>query len=264
MVSTQCLHCVIHAFETSGYQKWGQEIVSTQFPHCVLHAFERPQGTRSEAEGVSQLNFRIGFYTPLSGLRVPEVRPRDCLNSISALCSTRLWATSGYWKIGPAPHDARLVAAHLPHSVCWLQACYAALLLCRWSTLATSEWWWADVGHRMRDTFAVPLLHCAIPWLCQRSLESVRNYWNAAFVLLFISICNDMGVILCHPELLEYSTCIALLAYVTIWESFYVIRNYWHTAFVLLFISICSDMGVISCHPELLEYSVCIAFYYHI
>ena len=71
MVSTQCLHCVLHAFETSGYQKWGQEIVSTQFPHCVLHAFERPQGTISEAEGLSQLNVCIVFYTPLSNLRVP-------------------------------------------------------------------------------------------------------------------------------------------------------------------------------------------------
>ena len=38
----------------------------------------------------------------------------------------------------------------------------------------------------------------------------IRNYWNTASVLLFTSICNDMGVILCHPELLEYSVCIAV------------------------------------------------------
>ena len=31
----------------------------------------------------------------------------------------------------------------------------------------------ADAGHGMSDTSAVPLLHCAIPWLCQWSLESV-------------------------------------------------------------------------------------------
>ena len=41
------------------------------------------------------------------------------------------------------------------------------------------------------------------------SLYVIRNYWNTAFVLLFTSICNDMGVISCHPELLEYSVCIA-------------------------------------------------------
>ena len=52
-----------------------------------------------------------------------------------------------------------------------------------------------------------------------------------------------------------------LLAYVTIWESFYVIRSYWNTAFVLLFASMCNDMGVILCHPELLEFTVCIVFY---
>jgi len=48
---------------TSGYHKWVRGIVSTQFPHWVLHAFERPQGTISEAEGMSQLNFRIGSIT---------------------------------------------------------------------------------------------------------------------------------------------------------------------------------------------------------
>ena len=47
-------------------------------------------GVTSEAEGLSQLNFHIGFYMPLSDLRVPQVRPRDCLNSISALGFTRL------------------------------------------------------------------------------------------------------------------------------------------------------------------------------
>jgi len=57
---------------TSGYQKWGQGIVSTQFLHWVLHAFGRPQGTTSEAKGLSQLNFCMRF--------------------------TRLWATSGYHK----------------------------------------------------------------------------------------------------------------------------------------------------------------------
>jgi hypothetical protein len=37
----------------------------------------------------------------------------------------------------------------------------------------------------------------------------IRNYWNTAFVLFVTSICNDLGVILCHPELLKYSVCIA-------------------------------------------------------
>jgi hypothetical protein len=42
------------------------------------------------------------------------------------------------------------------------------------------------------------------------SFYVIWNYWNPAFVLFFTSICNDMGVILCHPELLEYSVCIAV------------------------------------------------------
>ena len=90
---------------------------------------------------------------------------------------------------------------------------------------------------------------CAIPWLCQWSLESfymtiwesfyvIRNNWNAAFVLIFISISKDMG-------------------------SFYVIRNYWNAAFVSIFTSICNDMGVILCHGELLECSVCLDIYKH-
>ena len=40
------------------------------------------------------------------------------------------------------------------------------------------------------------------------SFHVIRDYWNAAFAFVFISICNDMGVMLCHPELLEYSVCI--------------------------------------------------------
>ena len=40
------------------------------------------------------------------------------------------------------------------------------------------------------------------------SFYVIRNYWNAAFVSIFTSICKDMGVILCHPELLECSVCL--------------------------------------------------------
>ena len=50
------------------------------------------------------------------------------------------------------------------------------------------------------------------------SFYVMGNYWNAAFVSIFISICKDMGVILCHPEFLECSVC-------------------------LEFIGICKDMG---------------------
>ena len=42
------------------------------------------------------------------------------------------------------------------------------------------------------------------------SFYVIRNYWNAAFVSIFTSICNDMGVILCHPELLECSVCLEI------------------------------------------------------
>ena len=52
-----------------------------------------------------------------------------------------------------------------------------------------------------------------------------------------------------------------LLAYVTMWESFYVIRDYWNAVFAFVFTSIRNDVGVMSCHPGLLECSVCIVFY---
>ena len=38
----------------------------------------------------------------------------------------------------------------------------------------------------------------------------IRDYWNAVFALVFTSICNDVGVISCHPGLLECSVCIGL------------------------------------------------------
>ena len=40
------------------------------------------------------------------------------------------------------------------------------------------------------------------------SFYVISNYWNAVFVSIFTSICNNMGVISCHPELLECSVCL--------------------------------------------------------
>ena len=40
------------------------------------------------------------------------------------------------------------------------------------------------------------------------SFYVIRNCLNAAFVSIFTSICKDMGVILCHPELSECSVCL--------------------------------------------------------
>ena len=40
------------------------------------------------------------------------------------------------------------------------------------------------------------------------SVHVIRNDWNAAFVSIFTSICKDMGVFVCHPELLECSACL--------------------------------------------------------
>ena len=40
------------------------------------------------------------------------------------------------------------------------------------------------------------------------SFHVIRDYWNAAFALVFASMCNDVGVILCHPGLLECSACV--------------------------------------------------------
>ena len=39
------------------------------------------------------------------------------------------------------------------------------------------------------------------------SFHVIRDYWNAAFAFAFASICNDAGVISCHPGLLECSVC---------------------------------------------------------
>ena len=48
-----------------------QRASPTQCVYCVLHAFERPRGTISEAEGLSQLNDCIVFCTQLSDNMVP-------------------------------------------------------------------------------------------------------------------------------------------------------------------------------------------------
>ena len=49
-------------------------------------------------------------------------------------------------------------------------------------------------------------------------IQANQDYWNAACVLIFTSICNDPG-------------------------SYYVNQDYWNAAFVLIFISICNDLG---------------------
>ena len=53
-------------------------------------------------------------------------------------------------------------------------------------------------------------LHCfLLAYVTIReSLYVIRDYWNAVFALVSTSICNDVGVILCHPGLLECSICI--------------------------------------------------------
>ena len=66
----------------------------------------------------------------------------------------------------------------------------------------------------------------------------IRNYWNAAFVLIFASICKDMGVIVCHPELLECSVCLDIYKHML-------------------------GYGIILGHPELLECTVCLDIYKH-
>ena len=99
IVSSQCLYCVLHSFErpgyheclvfvlccernwaTPGYHKWGRVIVSTRCLYCV--------------------------YMQSSDTRAPQVRLRDCLNSMFVVnsifvsCVTRIWATPGYHKWG--------------------------------------------------------------------------------------------------------------------------------------------------------------------
>ena len=86
----------------------------------------------------------------------------------------------------------------------------------------------------------------------------IRNYWNAAFVLIFTSTCKNMGS---FYVIRNYWNAAFVLIFASICKdvgSFRVIRNYWDVAFVSKFTSICNDMGVISCHPELLECSVCL------
>ena len=94
--------CFARIWVSSGYRKWGRRIVSTQCFGCLDSMFALcftriwvNQGAMGEAEFLSQLNVCIVFYTHLSDARVPQVMPRDCLNSMFVLCFTRIWATPG-------------------------------------------------------------------------------------------------------------------------------------------------------------------------
>ena len=49
------------------------------------------------------------------------------------------------------------------------------------------------------------VLACVTMW---ESFYVIRDYWNAVFAFVFTSIRNDVGVIVCHPGLLECSVCI--------------------------------------------------------
>ena len=101
------------------------------------------------------------------------------------------------------------------------------------------------------------------------SFHVIRNYWNAARVSIFTSICNDMGVISCHPELLECSVCLDIYnhmqGYGNYWNAalfliftsickdmgaFHVIQNYWNAGFFFVFTSICKGTGIILYHPK--------------
>ena len=57
---------------------------------------------------------------------------------------------------------------------------------------------------------------CVTIW---ESFYVIRDHWNAAFVSISISICKDMGVILCHPYFLDAAFVSDLQAYVRIWDS---------------------------------------------
>ena len=89
MHTCMCLCMYVCMYVSIYVCMYARGIVSAQFLRWALHTFEQPQGTRSEAERLSQLNFRIAFYAPLGDLRGPQVRPRDCLNSISTMRFTR-------------------------------------------------------------------------------------------------------------------------------------------------------------------------------
>ena len=92
------------------------------------------------------------------------------------------------------------------------------------------------------------------------SFYVIRNYWNAACVSMFTSICKDMGSF----YVIRNSWIAAFVSvFVRLRESFHVIRNYWNAAFVSRFTSICKDMGLIVYHQELLEGSVCLNIYKH-
>ena len=237
--------CFTRLWATPGYHKWGRGIVSTQRLHCVLHAFEQPQGTISEAEGLSQLNFRIGSYTPLSDLRVPEVRPRDGLNSIFALGFTHLWATSGYQKWGQ-----EIVSTQFPH---WVLHAFDRPQGTRSEAEGLSQLNFRIVFYTPLSDLRVLKNRASSPWcafggspfaplsvliasmLCCAAIVSVKHFghfwvmvgWcgtqdarylcSTAFALRDtlalpvapgVILCDDMGVILCHPELLECSVCL--------------------------------------------------------
>ena len=71
IVSTQCLHYVLHGSEQHQGTISEAEALSQLTGCIVLHASERHQGTIGEPEGLSQVDGCIVFYMRLSVIRVP-------------------------------------------------------------------------------------------------------------------------------------------------------------------------------------------------
>ena len=69
IVSTQCLHYVLHASER--HQGTISEAEGLSQLTVCIDAFERHQGTIGEPEGLSQVDVCIVFYMRLSVIRVP-------------------------------------------------------------------------------------------------------------------------------------------------------------------------------------------------
>ena len=152
LVSLLCFTCI---WATSGYHEWGRGIVSTQCLHCVLHASERHQGIISEPEGLSQLNGCVVFYMNLSDIRVSKARPRHCLNSKFVLCFTyafeRHQGTIGEAEVLSQVNVCICVLHALEQrTISEAEGCINSMFVLRftriWATSGDHEWGWSIVS----------------------------------------------------------------------------------------------------------------------
>ena len=74
------------------------------------------------------------------------------------------------------------------------------------------------------------------------SFHFIQDYWNAAFVSIFTSICNDMGSFHVIQDYCNSTFASIFGSICNDMGSFDGIQDYWNAAFVSIFTSICNDV----------------------